>query len=563
MAAMSYGRRGSGGDGGRRYSELGQHIRHGNYQHLKSLERTIGGHVAGLMPHEYQSNPKGWERVPVPGGRRRGSRGSRPSKEVGEVFPDIMSRKNTNEASSMDGRRHPDVQSRRGRKSKKATKARRYTAEDVRQEQALRIARDKENMSQQMLNRSSPIPPPSPVRSTPLKNSGSSFLGQSLSEEEEPFGSSPLDAPMKATKRRSIAPATPTRLYVGGEEGGAEGKERSQDDENREWEHDEEDETGFRLGSPATPDLMKRMGQKYSEDNEVRTPLAKTMPRNGATMPGTPERKSSARDAIEHSESDVDEPSSEVSVGNPFAPSEHERKIDERLHNEYGHRFDDASYSPQPSPAACRRSRLSQPPTSPLRSPAVRTSRASQFVSDRSPAIDMARLRPTRQQKARFRPKTPLRAAEQEENPRASRRPHGRRFSSGRGQHLRQHAMGSDDENENDNNAPGGFDIIFSRARHGRFAEVQAAMDSGMPVGATDRHGNTLLHVACQNGHKKLAKMCMRRGADLNAQNHAGNTGLHFCFMYAYYGLGEYLLSKGADDTIVNGEGATCYDADQ
>ena len=108
-----------------------------------------------------------------------------------------------------------------------------------------------------------------------------------------------------------------------------------------------------------------------------------------------------------------------------------------------------------------------------------------------------------------------------------------------------------------------GFDIVFSRARHGRFDEVRTALDSGMGVNTRDKHGNTLLHIACQNGNKRLLKMLLRSHAAIDASNKNGNTGLHFCFMYAYYGLGEYLISKGANDMIRNELGQTCYEADR
>ena len=107
------------------------------------------------------------------------------------------------------------------------------------------------------------------------------------------------------------------------------------------------------------------------------------------------------------------------------------------------------------------------------------------------------------------------------------------------------------------------FEIVFSRARHGRFDEVRAALDSGMGVDTRDKYGNTLLHIACQNGNKRLLKMLLRSHADIDAVNKNGNTGLHFCFMYAYYGLGEYLISKGADDTIRNESNQTCYEVDR
>jgi ankyrin repeat protein len=34
-----------------------------------------------------------------------------------------------------------------------------------------------------------------------------------------------------------------------------------------------------------------------------------------------------------------------------------------------------------------------------------------------------------------------------------------------------------------------------------------------------DEHGNTVLHIGCQNGHKRIVKMCLRLGADINFQN--------------------------------------------
>ena len=46
--------------------------------------------------------------------------------------------------------------------------------------------------------------------------------------------------------------------------------------------------------------------------------------------------------------------------------------------------------------------------------------------------------------------------------------------------------------------------------------------------------GNTILLVACQNGHKRVAKAALRRGGDINAANHRGNTCLHFCFAFGF-----------------------------
>ena len=60
----------------------------------------------------------------------------------------------------------------------------------------------------------------------------------------------------------------------------------------------------------------------------------------------------------------------------------------------------------------------------------------------------------------------------------------------------------------------------------------------GLSVDVRDKFGNTPLIVACQNGHGRLAKMCVRYGADVNAVNHKKNTPLHFTvsFFSCVYG---------------------------
>jgi ankyrin repeat protein len=70
----------------------------------------------------------------------------------------------------------------------------------------------------------------------------------------------------------------------------------------------------------------------------------------------------------------------------------------------------------------------------------------------------------------------------------------------------------------------------------------------------------TLLHVAAQNGNRRIAKLCLRRGAAVNTQTFNGQTALHYAFGYGFEALGEYLISKGADDSITNKQGLTCYE---
>ena len=101
----------------------------------------------------------------------------------------------------------------------------------------------------------------------------------------------------------------------------------------------------------------------------------------------------------------------------------------------------------------------------------------------------------------------------------------------------------------------------FIAVRNASMAEVEENLDYGvLAQEAVDENGNTLLHVAVQQGLKGISKLLLRRMADINAKNHAGNTPLHYAFEYNFDALGEYLISKGADPTIQNSQGLTCYE---
>lgn len=98
---------------------------------------------------------------------------------------------------------------------------------------------------------------------------------------------------------------------------------------------------------------------------------------------------------------------------------------------------------------------------------------------------------------------------------------------------------------------------VLSAARHGRSAQVEAALLSGFSPNYTDPYGNTLFHIACQNGNKRVAKLVVKYGCGMNAQNFKGNTGLHFLFAYGYCDIAEYFISKGADQHVKNTFGNT------
>ena len=107
------------------------------------------------------------------------------------------------------------------------------------------------------------------------------------------------------------------------------------------------------------------------------------------------------------------------------------------------------------------------------------------------------------------------------------------------------------------------FKTVCSLCRHGKFGDIEEMMnhpDWSLSMDYQDDTGNSLLHIAAQNGNKRMVKLCLRRGADLNAQNLSGQTPLHFTYSYGYAEVGEYLVQKGADDSIRNKDGLTCYE---
>jgi len=101
---------------------------------------------------------------------------------------------------------------------------------------------------------------------------------------------------------------------------------------------------------------------------------------------------------------------------------------------------------------------------------------------------------------------------------------------------------------------------LFTKALNNRYKQVEELFAMGVPPDTRDEHGNTCMHVAAQNGNKRLIKAALRWGADINVQNKQGQTPTHYLFAYKYEELAAYLISKGADDTIQNQFGYTCYD---
>lgn len=87
--------------------------------------------------------------------------------------------------------------------------------------------------------------------------------------------------------------------------------------------------------------------------------------------------------------------------------------------------------------------------------------------------------------------------------------------------------------------------------------------DLAFHINQSDEHGNTLLHVAAQNGNMKIAKFLISKGSNPNHQNKQGQTPGHFAVSYQFYDFASWLFDEeggGGDDLLVNIFGLGPYD---
>ena len=87
---------------------------------------------------------------------------------------------------------------------------------------------------------------------------------------------------------------------------------------------------------------------------------------------------------------------------------------------------------------------------------------------------------------------------------------------------------------------------IFILAQNGRVHELQNLFRGGIDPDSIDKHGNTILIIACQNNHIDLVKLCLQYSANINWRNNSGKSALDFALMFRYQKLVNYLFKKGA-----------------
>jgi ankyrin repeat protein len=129
--------------------------------------------------------------------------------------------------------------------------------------------------------------------------------------------------------------------------------------------------------------------------------------------------------------------------------------------------------------------------------------------------------------------------------------PHGRashgRASHGRASHGRvphERAKYGDDEET----------PLFDAVRYTRFWLIGLLMKNGARIDATNGQGDTVLHVAAEEGHESLIKSLLTYGADIKKENDSGETPL--C-LAAKHGKFAVLIIAGASTMVLDGSGST------
>jgi ankyrin repeat protein len=98
---------------------------------------------------------------------------------------------------------------------------------------------------------------------------------------------------------------------------------------------------------------------------------------------------------------------------------------------------------------------------------------------------------------------------------------------------------------------------LFRSIENGEFGEFTRLVDTGVPLSATNGHGETPLYLAAEKGQVEMAKLLIAKGADTHALTPNGESVLHAAAMIESAALMSSLIEAGADKNLANRDGET------
>jgi ankyrin repeat protein len=93
---------------------------------------------------------------------------------------------------------------------------------------------------------------------------------------------------------------------------------------------------------------------------------------------------------------------------------------------------------------------------------------------------------------------------------------------------------------------------LLAAVNEGDYDRVVQLIDKGASFDVTDEDGETLLHIAAERGHDRIAALLVEKGLDVNARNNDGGTPLHKAAGMGDFETTSMLVEHGADVRAVS-----------
>ena len=103
--------------------------------------------------------------------------------------------------------------------------------------------------------------------------------------------------------------------------------------------------------------------------------------------------------------------------------------------------------------------------------------------------------------------------------------------------------------------------MVLMAAKDNDAEMMEMLLASGMPATATNKIGQTGLHVVAIWGNMEVAMVLLRNGANVNARNQFGIAPLHMAAQSSQYALAKMLIEAKADTQLKASNGMKPYEA--
>ncbi|KAG5981319.1 hypothetical protein E4U55_003070 [Claviceps digitariae] len=98
-----------------------------------------------------------------------------------------------------------------------------------------------------------------------------------------------------------------------------------------------------------------------------------------------------------------------------------------------------------------------------------------------------------------------------------------------------------------DSSTSQGMSPLFQAAMAGNVKILSIMVHNSVYPEMVNQDGQTILHIAAQNGHCDEVEFLISFGFDVNARDHGGNTALHLAVSHGWEKMVEVLVDAGAD----------------